>query len=125
MEMGLDLHLLALHRTNQITSDFVWDYDHMVFERDYNIFCQLTEIEGKPATIESYPIPPNTIVELRKDSKVIRTRKDGCNNILRYVYAEQLQKKLVIPEDTMRINKAIKAYISKLKPETPIILYWQ
>lgn len=111
----------------------VYCRERLSFNSDYRILGQLTDLSSyrkggrddipeKP-TINAQPIPPQMWVVVSEEEGLRRTREDPYGTGLTFVYAQQL-KELKLPDDASPKNKAIKAFVDALPPETPIILYW-
>ena len=122
--MGLDLTLLPLKGPRQMTDALVFCYDRLVFDRDYQIFSQLTDMgEGNKPTIKVNSIPPQMWVETCEGEGITRRRDDKYGTELTFVYAVRL-KKLQVRDDASSKNKAIKAFIDALPDDVPFILLW-
>jgi hypothetical protein len=129
--MSTSLDLLPLRGLKKLDQRFVLCYDRLNFVGDYRIFGQLTnmsdrgrdDIPTKP-TIKTRSIPRQMWVQIYEDEGVKRTRNDMYGNELTFVYAKQL-KKLVLPADASKWNKAIMAFVAALPNDTPIILLWR
>ena len=120
--MGLDLTLFPLRGPQAMGDTSVLCHDRLSFDRDYEIFGQLTDCgEGNKPTIKVNPIPPQMWIETYEDEGIERTREDKYGSELTFVYAQQL-KKLKMPDNASPKNKAIKAFVDALPVDTPIIL---
>ena len=123
--MGLDLTLLPLRGPQQMSDVSVLCYDRLSFDRDYEIFGQLSDVgEGNKSTIKANPIPPQMWVETYEDEGIKRHRDAKYGTELTFIYAERL-KKLKVSDDASPKNKAIKAFVEALPDDTPIILLWR
>ncbi|TAL49468.1 hypothetical protein EPN83_00375 [Patescibacteria group bacterium] len=123
--MGLDLTLLPLRGPQQMGDTSVLCHDRLSFDRDYEIFGQLTDVgEGNKPTIKANSIPPQMWVETYEDEGIKRRRDDKYGTELTFVYAERL-KKLKVSDDASAKNKAIKAFVEALPNDTPILLLWR
>jgi hypothetical protein len=120
--MGLDLTLLILRGPREIGETSVLCYDRLSFDRDSNIFAQLTDYgEGNKPTIKVNPLPPQMWVEAYEDEGIKKTREDKYGTELTFIYAQTL-KKLKVPDKSSPKNKAIKAFIDALPDDIPIVL---
>ena len=123
--MGLDLTLLPLRGPREMGDTSVLCHDRLSFDRDYEIFGQLTDVgEGNKPMIKANPIPPQMWVETYEDEGIKRRRDDEYGTELTFVYAQQL-KKLGVADEASPKNKAIKAFVEALPDDTPIILLWR
>ena len=76
--MGLDLTLLPLERPQQLGDASVLCHDRLTFDRDYEIFRQLTDMGvGNKPTIRVNPIPPQMWVATYEDEGIKRYRDDN------------------------------------------------
>lgn len=123
--MGLDLTLLPLRGPQEMGDTSVLCHDRLTFERDYEIFGQLTDCdEGNKPTIIALPIPPQMWIKTYEDGGIERRRNDKYGTALTFVYSQQL-KVLRVGEDAAPKNRAIKAFVDALPDDTPIILLWR
>ena len=124
-KMGRDLTLLPMRDPREVGEVSVLAYNRLSFDRDYELFGQITEIKigGSEPTIKPLAIPPQMWVTIYGDEGLDRTRTDKYGTELTFVYAKEL-KKLKLPEDVSARNRAIKAFIDALPDDTPIILWW-
>lgn len=124
--MGIDLMILPTQSECDLWQDAFLAYTRLKFERDYDIFCQIIELDQgccKPI-IRPLPIPVNLRVHLFKiDGIFVRTRKDEHGKDLTYAYAGDL-KKIELPKDATPHNNAIKAFIDTLPDNLPVLLWW-
>jgi len=121
--MGLDLTLLPLRDPREVGEVSVLAYNRLSFDRDSELFGQITDIDGSEPTIKPLAIPPQMWVTTYEDEGLDRTRTDKYGTELTFVYAKEL-KKLKLPEDVSARNRAIKAFVDALPNDTPIILWW-
>ncbi|RJO59496.1 hypothetical protein C4546_01975 [Candidatus Parcubacteria bacterium] len=121
--MGLDLTLLPMRGPRELGERNVFAYNRLRFDPDYSLFGQIREIDGSEPTIKPLAIPPQMWVVSYEDRELDRTRTDGYDSELTFVYAKEL-KKLKLPEDVSTRNRAIKAFVDALPDDTPIILWW-
>lgn len=130
--MSLYLDLLPLRLKDEMTTGRIYCYSRLEFHQDYRIFGQLTslwrndhrtDIPKKPA-IRPRPVPEGAEVFTYEENGLHKRRNCPSGNTpLTYVTARQL-KQLRIPRDASPWNKAIKAFVDTLPPNTPIILWW-
>lgn len=122
--MSFDLTLLPLEGPHDLKNTSVFCHDRLSFDRDYEIFGQLTDVgEGDKATIKTDSIPPQMWVQTYESKGIQRRRDDGYGKPLTFVYAQQL-KKLKVANEASPKNKAIKAFVDALPDHIPIILFW-
>jgi len=129
--MGLDLTLMPLKDARELT-ERVLGYNRLGFARDYKIFAQIADVEGKSAvpdegveaTVRTHPLPPRLKVGIYGESGIRNTRKNPCGEEMVYTTAGEMRK-IVLPEDVSPVNKAIMAYIKALQRDTPIVLEWR
>jgi hypothetical protein len=102
----------------------------LIFTRDNRIFEQFPHFPesdmgaSQSCHIQVSPLPPSLqIIELSEEQAGQRTRQDAMGCDIMTTSAKEL-KKLIVPEDTTAINKAIKAYIDQLPDDTSIIMEW-
>lgn len=124
--MGINLMILPTSSKDDIWKDEFFAYTRLKFEIDYDIFCQIIELNlgnCKPK-VKPLPLPVKLWVHLYKiDGCYAQTRKDEYGKDLTYLYAEEF-KKIQLPADASPMNVAIKAYIDALPNDLPIILWW-
>ena len=128
--MGLDLKLMPLKDARELSEDIL-GYNRLKFVRDYRIFAQIADVEGKSvvpdeaieAIVKTYPLPPKVKVIIYRDSGIRSTRKNPYGEEMVYATAREMRK-IVLPEDVSHVNKAIMAYIKALQRDTPIVLEW-
>ncbi len=101
----------------------VLTYNRLEFDRDYDIFGQIIELDDSEPTIKPLAIPPQMWIQTYENEGIKRTRTDKYGTELTFVYAEEL-KKLNLPEYVSARNRAIKSFIDSLPNDTPIILWW-
>ncbi len=122
--MGLDLTLLPLSGPRQLGETFVLCYDRLTFDRDYDIFGQLTDLgKGNKPTINANSIPSQMWVEMYEDDGIKKRRTDKYGTGLTFVWAQEL-KRLKVAGDASPKNKGIKAFVGALPDDTPVILLW-
>ncbi len=129
--MGLDLTLIPLLDARELTGR-VLGYTRLQFARDYKIFAQIADVEGKSAVpdegikaiVQTHPLPPGVKVGIYGDSGIRNTRKNPYGEEMVYATAGEMRK-LVLPQDVSPTNKAIMAYIRALQRDTPIVLEWR
>lgn len=117
--MGLDLKLLPVECDTELVR-----YSHTILScpRRRALFDSIKELEKRNygASLACYLAPD-------KDGNVRygETTEDSYGKPIQYVTAQELLK-LSMHFDVCSndINKAIWSYLSKLPPETKIILYW-
>nr|MBI4156163.1 hypothetical protein [Candidatus Woesearchaeota archaeon] len=129
--MGLDLTIIPLSHGRALSGSIL-GYDSLNFVRDYRIFAQIADVDGKSAIPEgdieaivcTYPLPPGVKVGIYGDNGIRHTRKNPYGEEMVYATAREMRK-LSLPEDVSPSNKAIMAYIKALQRDTPIILEWR
>ena len=129
--MGLDLTLMPLQDARELTGN-VLGYNRLQFVRDYEIFAQIADVEGKSAVpdigveaiVRTHPLPPRVKVGVYGDTGIRNTRKDPYGEEMVYATAGEMRK-LVLPQSVSPTNKAIMAYVRALAKDTPIILEWR
>ncbi len=138
--MGLNLILMPLRDKRELaeaefTGGLILGYDRLRFLRDYRIFAQITDVEGKSmvpdeisggveAIVQVQPLPPKVKIGIYGESGIRKTRKNPYGNEMVYTTAQEMRK-LVLPQDVNPTNKAIMAYVRALQKDTPIILQWR
>ena len=128
--MGLDLTLMPLKDAREL-AEHVLGYNRFQFVRDYKIFAQIANVEGKSAVpdegveaiVKTHPLPPRVKVGIYGDYGIRYTRKNPYGEEIVYATAGEMRK-IVLPEDVSPVNKAIMAYIKVLQRDTPIVLVW-
>ena len=129
--MGLDLTLMPLKNARELAGHIL-GYNRFQFVRDYKIFAQITDVEGKSAVpdegveaiVKTHPLPPRVKVGIYGDSGIKNTRKNPHGEEMVYATAGEMRK-IVLPEYVSPVNKAIMAYIKALQRDTPIVLEWR
>ena len=108
-----------------VLAENIW-YPHTVLDLDtsYPIIGQLCDVEvsreGIPPkpVIPSMPLPPLTKIAYPSGKQ----QEDPYGQPLRWLFANEL-KALKVPRDATWMNKAIKAFIDRMPPDLPIVLY--
>lgn len=129
--MGLDLTLMPLGDARELAGQ-VLGYNRFQFIRDYKIFAQIADVNGKSvvpdegieAIVRTHPLPPGVEVRVYGASGIKNTRRNRYGEEMVYATAGKMRK-IVLPEDVAPVNKAIMAYIKKLQKDTPIVLEWR
>lgn len=118
--MGMDLVLLPLD-SELVGSDLA--VDRLGFHRDYELFGQLHDFEGKKGGIKANAMAPGASILQYDDEGLTRASTDPYGTPLTWVSAKEL-KKLKASERTSSWNKAILAFITALPDDTVIVLWW-
>ncbi len=129
--MGLDLTLMPLRDARALAGSIV-GYDRLQFDRQYSVFAQIADVDGKSAVpdegieaiVRTYPLPPGVSVLIYEDEGINTTRRNPYEEEMVYALARELGA-LKLPENATPKNKAIMAYINALEKDTPIILEWK
>ena len=129
--MGLDLTLMPLRDARELAGT-VLGYDRMQFDRQYAIFAQIADVDGKSAVpdegveaiVRTHPLPPSVKVGIYGDEGIKTTRENPYGEEMVYALAKELGA-LRLPENATQKNRAIMAYINALEKDTPVILEWR
>ena len=129
--MGLDLTLMPLRDARELAGT-VLGYDRMQFDRQYAIFVQIADVDGKSAVpdegveaiVRTHPLPPAVKVGIYGDEGINTTRENPYGEEMVYALAKELGA-LRLPENATQKNRAIMAYINALEGDTPVILEWR
>lgn len=131
--MGLDLVIMPLRNRRKLDEKTVLCTESLRFDRDYSVFAQIADINGRSTvpekgikpTVRTHPLPPNLFVELYEEDGTKKTRENPYGEEMVYSFAEEMSR-INLPKDrTLSRNNAIMAYIRALPKDTPIILEWR
>ena len=94
--MGLDLTLMPLKNARELAGHIL-GYNRFQFVRDYKIFAQIADVEGKSAVpdegveaiVKTHPLPPGVKVGIYGDSGIRNTRKNP--------YEEEMVYAVIMP----------------------------
>ncbi len=128
--MGLDLRLYPLKDAKSLVGN-VLAWNRLQFERDYRIFAQIADVDGKSkvpeeelaVVVRTQSLPPSVQVGLYEDEGLIDTTQDAYGKEMTYALAGDLRK-IRLLEPVFPTNGAIMAYVRALPKNTPIILDW-
>ena len=118
--MGLDLTVLPLRGHNQLTEKQIYCFDTLCFIND-GLPEQIQE-EIRAGNLSAQPLLPGTWAYISGENGYRRHRKDRLGGELTYVLAGQFRN--YKPTVLNHRNGAVLAYLRKLSPDTPVILYW-
>ena len=117
--MGMDLAIMPLDQ-GWFGGGLAWS--RLSFDRDYDLFGQLHDFDGK-GKIKANPLPPGASIGHYEDEGLRQETTDPYGTPLTWAPAVAL-KKLKESERTTPWNKAILAFINALPDETVVVLWW-